>query len=312
MVDNMTLSALREALRQDGEVRLVSLGKKGKGLFPKRTGPYAQLIKACVDGDQPLLDVTRQETKGKTRHVFVRISEQGLETLLSHLPLEEFGTVLNEAAPTLQTKVADKCLNVIRQRFDQLEAQRTQVVTAQKQTAMTALELAKSYWDQMEAERRRLEQEMDEVESLRKTLFYPEEKEDAVTRLREQLQDQKELTGDYVRKVGGLEQALNDRDNELAKASCEVRRLEHQFAETGEEVKAARRRAEDYIHEATLARDNAVCRFQATLWQRLRAYLIEILDGPTEQAGLTPDQIFFRHRLQEIRETLRELGVPPS
>ena len=87
--------------------------------------------------------------------------------------------------------------------------------------------------------------------------------------------------------------------------------MEHQLDDTQHEVEAARRRAEDYIHEASLARDNAVSSFQATLWERLRAYLIEVLDGHIEQSGLTPDQVFFRHRLQEIRETLRELGVPP-
>src|SRR3954468_25058706 len=114
VVDDITLGALREALRQNGEVRLVSLGKTMKGLFPKRTGPYAQSIKACVEGDQPLLDVTREESKGKTRHVFVRISDQGIETLLSHVPVQEFATLRSEAAPHLQATITEKCLSTIR------------------------------------------------------------------------------------------------------------------------------------------------------------------------------------------------------
>jgi chromosome segregation ATPase len=311
VVDNITLGALREALRQDGEVRLVSLGKKVKGLYPKRTGPYAQSIKACVDGDSPLLDVTREETKGKTRHVFVRISERGMEVLLNHLPLEEFGTVRNEAAPALQAKLEEKCRNVIRQRLDQLETQRMQVVRAQKQTATAALELAKSYLDQMEADRRRLDQEVDEIQSLKRLFGEEDERKDELARLRGELDAQKELAGEYLRKVGSVEQALNERDNELVEARGATARLEHQLAETTGEVEAARRRADDYIHEATLVRDNAVHSFQTRLWDRLRACLVEVLDEDTPHDGLSPDQVFFRHRMQEIRDALRELGVPP-
>jgi hypothetical protein len=134
---------------------------------------------------------------------------------------------------------------------------------------------------------------------------------DGLTRVQEELQADKELASAYLQKAERLEQALNDRTRELAAARHEMIRLEQQLTEARQEVDGARRRADDYIHEATLARDNAVRSFQATLWERLRAYLIEVLDEHGQPAGLTPDQVFFRHRLEEIRETLRELGVPP-
>ena len=41
------------------------------------------------------------------------------------------------AAPAVHAKVTEKCLNGIRERFDELEAQRMQVVRAQQQTART-------------------------------------------------------------------------------------------------------------------------------------------------------------------------------
>jgi chromosome segregation ATPase len=132
-----------------------------------------------------------------------------------------------------------------------------------------------------------------------------------LTRIRAELQAQQELTREYSAKADRLEQGLKDRSHELAATRDQVRQLEQQLAEARQEIEAARRRAEDYIHEATLARDNAVLSFQATLWDRLRACLVEVLDEDPHHAGLSPDQVFFRHRLQEIRDALRELGVPP-
>jgi hypothetical protein len=129
--------------------------------------------------------------------------------------------------------------------------------------------------------------------------------------IRADLQAQQELNREYAAKVDRLEQALGDRSAEIVAIRDQLLHLEQQLAEARQEVESASHRAEDYIHEATLARDNAVRSFQASLWDRLRACLIEILDDDTDHGNLSPDQVFFRHRLQEIRETLRELGVPP-
>jgi len=132
-----------------------------------------------------------------------------------------------------------------------------------------------------------------------------------LARIRADLQVQQELTHEHSAKAERLEQVLNDRSRELAAARDQVRQLEQQLAEARQEIEAARRRAEDYIHEATLAHDNAVRSFQASLWDRLRACLVEVLDEDPHHTDLSPDQVFFRHRLQEIRDALRELGVPP-
>jgi hypothetical protein len=132
-----------------------------------------------------------------------------------------------------------------------------------------------------------------------------------ITRTHADLQLEKELASEYAAKVAALEKDLSTRDRELVSASEKQRLLEKQLAETREEVLLARRHADDYVHEATLSRDNAVRSFQASLWERLKACLVEVLDGEVDSAGLSPDQVFFRHRLQEIRDMLREMGVPP-
>lgn len=77
-------------------------------------------------------------------------------------------------------------------------------------------------------------------------------------------------------------------------------------SEMREEIRRTNVRAMDYIHEAQLACDAAVATFQSLLAQRMRPWLIELEDGTL---GLTAEQRFFRLRLEEIRNTLRDLGV---
>lgn len=318
-VNEITLKALREALRQDGEIRLVSVGKKseGKGLFPTRAGPNAQAIKACFDGNQPLFNVAREEKKGKTQHLFVRINDRGIETLLVHLSPEEFGTLLNEVAPALQSKVVNKCLHIVQQRFDQLETKRLEVVEARKRTAMATLELTKSHLGQLETEKRQLDQEINRIENVRSALAGHEKEQDqdttheALTQPREELPAKEQRKNDFQQEENQHQHPLDDLGVELATVRDLVSQREQEIADARQEVEAAQRRAEDYIHEATLVRDNAVRSFQASLWNRLKACLVEILDEHGESAGLNPDQVFFRQRLREIRDTLRDLGVPP-
>lgn len=134
---------------------------------------------------------------------------------------------------------------------------------------------------------------------------------DELARVHADLRIQSELTGDYVDRVRSLEQAQSESACELSAVRRDLKQLEQELAAARQERELARRRADDYIHDATLARDSAVRGFQANLWDRLRPCLVEVIDD-VPQAGLSPDQMFFRHRLQEIRDMLRELGVPPD
>ena len=109
-----------------------------------------------------------------------------------------------------------------------------------------------------------------------------------------------------------LEETLADRDRRLQDSNRELDRLTLELKKSYEEVESIRRRTDDYVHLANLERDNAVRTFQADLWHRLRPSLAEILDESSDATeGLNADQLFFRRRLSEIREALREQGVPP-
>ena len=130
-------------------------------------------------------------------------------------------------------------------------------------------------------------------------------------RLHADLQAQEGLTRKYMTRVDQLELDLKEHARELAEVCNKMRQVEHQLAEAQQEAESARHRADDYIHEATLARDNAVRSFQASLWDRLRSCLVEVLDESAQNDGLSAEQQFFRHRLQEIRDALSDLGVPP-
>ena len=139
-----------------------------------------------------------------------------------------------------------------------------------------------------------------------------DEAEATVDELRGKLQIQTGLTETYLAKINALEKTLSERARELVVARDEARCMKEQLAETQRDLEATRRRAEDYIHEATLARDGAVRGFQASVWARLRPYLVEVIDSPPEPTALNEDQLFFRHRLEEIRDTLRACKVPPD
>jgi hypothetical protein len=78
-----------------------------------------------------------------------------------------------------------------------------------------------------------------------------------------------------------------------------------------QEIDAVRRRTDDYIHEANLARDHAESSLQSRLWERLRPFLLEVLDEHAEHANLNIDQKIFHRRLRAIRDTLHELDVRP-
>jgi hypothetical protein len=109
-----------------------------------------------------------------------------------------------------------------------------------------------------------------------------------------------------------LEGYLADRERDLASVRGEVQKATHQLNEARQEIEATRRRADDYVHQAEREKDSAVRTFQAKLWDTLQYYLIEVLEDDTpEEASLNADQEFFRQRLREIKNALRDEGVPP-
>ncbi len=129
--------------------------------------------------------------------------------------------------------------------------------------------------------------------------------------LREQLRLAEEVSQDRLHRVMSLEEDLARRGRELAEAHEAVGQLRQQAAQHRNELEAVERRTADYVHQANLEKENALRTFQAELWNRLHLCLVEVLNGETEPANLTPDQAFFLRRLREIKEALHEHHVPP-
>jgi hypothetical protein len=125
------------------------------------------------------------------------------------------------------------------------------------------------------------------------------------------LQRETEIAQELRHEKVRLEGYLADRERELASVRGEVQKITHQLGETRQEIEATRRRTEDYVHQAERERDSAVRTFQAKLWESLQYYLIEVLEDSPEEASLSADQQFFRQRLREIMNALRDEGIPP-
>ncbi len=123
MADDLVVNALRKAIERDTEFRLVTLGDAPHdvGLFPDRKGPAKKAIKACIDGEKPLLMVREEAGKGKTTYQFARITDKGITTLAGQTPLKQFPELIAAAAPLLRTRLIRSCLRSLGRRAGELD-----------------------------------------------------------------------------------------------------------------------------------------------------------------------------------------------
>lgn len=92
-----------------------------------------------------------------------------------------------------------------------------------------------------------------------------------------------------------------------AEVSCE-----QQLAAAKQEIEDIRRRTDDYIHEAKLMIESTEAQVKSKIWAKLQPHIIEVLDSEEVPEHLTKEQKFFHRRLLEIKEALRDLGIPPG
>lgn len=136
-------------------------------------------------------------------------------------------------------------------------------------------------------------------------------REEEVLSARSQAQRETEGARKLRDQLDLLEKALAERERELGEGRAEVARQAQEIEEARREAQAAHRRAEDYVHQANRERDNAVRTFKAELWEWMQMCLTEVLSDGEDESQLNPDQQFFRQRLREIRDVLRDQGIPP-
>ncbi len=163
MVDDLVVSALRKAIEKDLEFRLVALGEAPEeaGLFPDRKGPAKKAIRACSEGDKPLLLVRDEPGKGKTRNQFARITEKGIGVLVGQTPLEQLPELVSAAAPLLRTKVLRSCLRSLARRASELDPWK------HRRLVNTCLTITRNQFDAIES---RLQDVLDEEQLLSKTI----------------------------------------------------------------------------------------------------------------------------------------------
>lgn len=94
------ITALKEAMASLEPMPLFRVGK-GPGLFASRTGLAAEAAEEALR--QGLLEVARQEVRGKAEQTWVRITPRGVEFVYEHESPRE---VLEELRTLLQTQTA--------------------------------------------------------------------------------------------------------------------------------------------------------------------------------------------------------------
>jgi DNA-binding PadR family transcriptional regulator len=114
---SVLLAALQQAAQAAGEARLFRSGKL-PGLFPQRSALMVQAADRALQ--QGLLEVVRQETRGKTTTTWVRLTPQGLRFLREQqsplLVLQQLQEQLHAALPGLP-----RFLEELRQTLDALQ-----------------------------------------------------------------------------------------------------------------------------------------------------------------------------------------------
>ena len=78
----------------------------------------------------------------------------------------------------------------------------------------------------------------------------------------------------------------------------------------GDMVAAEEQHARDYIHQANLQMETALRTFQSQVWEEMQRYFSPLERG-WQDKGLNDDQERHFRTLERIRNSLRELGVPP-
>lgn len=106
-MDKLVVEALSQALRQGGEVRLLTSGRNAPGLFKdNKTAARKVAIEKCLAGEEPLLRVVRTETVRKKEHRFVAITAQGIEFLVSHLAPDQAAELLSAVLAQAQEQMS--------------------------------------------------------------------------------------------------------------------------------------------------------------------------------------------------------------
>lgn len=132
--DQLIVDALKKALQQGDEARLITSGKKpeGAGLFPDEKGARKAAIQTCLYESPALLKVVRTEEvqvgKRKQVHRFVAITPDGINYAFSKLPREEVGELFAKcsqasvAALHEQQAQLDKILQARQQILENVQA----------------------------------------------------------------------------------------------------------------------------------------------------------------------------------------------
>lgn len=154
-----------------------------------------------------------------------------------------------------------------------------------------------------------LSQQRDEFEAIRTA---NREQLEELAKLRQQLQESRELSERQVSQVLDLEASVARLTDELNVSRLRCEELAREANAARHEARDMERRTSDYVHQADLEKDTAVRTFQARLWTQLRMCLAEVLEGDVSFDNLQPEQVLILRRLQEIKDVLRENGVAPQ
>jgi hypothetical protein len=158
--------ALRKAIQQDGEVRLVGRGAKAPGLFPggKAKGKARDAQAQCLDPRLNLFKVVRTAQEdtapGAQPTQYVIVDDPGIALLFESLPAEQHRDLLDMVATRYKDRAITASLAATKKKLDELNRQRARLVEQEAKLDDFLRHLAEDRLKVLRAERERIDKEL--------------------------------------------------------------------------------------------------------------------------------------------------------
>lgn len=170
------------------------------------------------------------------------------------------------------------------------------------------------------SEGRKLEDARSEIRGLQQSKIQADEQrraleyqigalEQDLAKLRAELQTAHSSISQQRSEIQELRAAIVEERRDAAAANARAEELSQQLAQAKSDAEHEQRRVDDYVRQAHLEREHGLQTFRVKLWNRIRPYLLETLDGGSLTDGLSSDQMMLVQRLQQILDVLREFEV---
>lgn len=173
---DLVLEALENAVKQEGETRLIQRGRSNPGLLSgRKSKARTAAVEQCLKPELDLFHVREEveevgkKKKQETVH-FVTITGRGIEVLFDLTPAERCESLLEEVAPPHKEAAFDACLNATERGLSRISAERRAAQEREAHLFGYLSRITQERLEQIRTDRDALEKAFQAVENFHKQL----------------------------------------------------------------------------------------------------------------------------------------------